>query len=332
LAGDVRVVVHGTGSIGMRHLAVLKEMDGVTPVAVSVRPERASELEAQGWETARSASDAAAKGARVAVIATDTARHVLDACAALDADLSVLVEKPLAADGRALSQLARAVGGSRRIFVACNLRFHAGLLRFRELVPKLGRIHAVRVECQSYLPDWRPGTAYRESYSARADEGGVLRDLVHEIDYATWIFGRPAELSCRLSNTGALGIAAEEAADLWWEGASGVGVSVRLDYLTRATRRRMTAFGEHGELAWDAIAGTVRLAPVDGQILVAELPQDRDAMMRAQLAAFLAAAGGGDPATLATFDDGAFAVALCDAARASSSSKRAERIAALESR
>ncbi len=37
---------------------------------------------------------------------------------------------------------------------------------------------------QSWLPDWRPDRDYRESYSARLDEGGVLRDLVHEIDYA----------------------------------------------------------------------------------------------------------------------------------------------------
>ena len=50
---------------------------------------------------------------------------------------------------------------------------------------------AVRVECQSWLPYWRPERDYRESYSARADEGGVLRDLVHELDYAIWAFGGP---------------------------------------------------------------------------------------------------------------------------------------------
>ena len=53
---------------------------------------------------------------------------------------------------------------------------------------------SAHVSCQSWLPDWRPGRDYRESYSARADEGGALRDLVPELDYATALLGRP-ELS-----------------------------------------------------------------------------------------------------------------------------------------
>ena len=111
----------------------------------------------------------------------------------------------------------------------------------RDLLPQIGAVHAVRVECQSYLPDWRPGSDYRESYSARADEGGVLRDLIHEIDYATWLFGWPVAVTARYGNTGRLGIAAEEWAELAWEAPADVEVSMRLDYLTRPPRRVMRA-------------------------------------------------------------------------------------------
>ncbi len=319
------VIVHGTGSIGLRHLAVLRGMPDVVPIAVPVREQRAPELAADGWRTASSIDDGVRMGAKLAIIATDTARHDIDVCRALEAGLDVLVEKPLCAHASSIERVAAAMRTTRRqVFVAQNLRFHVGLLRFRELIPKVGRVHAVRIECQSYLPEWRPGSDYRRAYSARAEDGGVLRDLVHEIDYATWIFGRPDRVFCSFASPGSLGIAAEEAADLLWHDPSGLAMSLRLDYLTRATRRRMTAFGDQGELEWDAVAQTVRIALHGAAIEIEENAQERDAMMRAQFGAFLAVTSGGEAGTLATFDDAAFAVALCDAARASAGSLQTE--------
>ena len=38
--------------------------------------------------------------------------------------------------------------------------------------------------------NWRPKQDYHTSYSAYKNKGGgVLLDLSHELDYATWIFG-----------------------------------------------------------------------------------------------------------------------------------------------
>jgi predicted dehydrogenase len=48
-----------------------------------------------------------------------------------------------------------------------------------------------------------------------------------------------------------------------------------------------------------------------------EVKQERDDMMRDQARAFLDAIGGGAPSQLATLEDGARAIAICDAARMS---------------
>jgi predicted dehydrogenase len=314
-----RVAVFGTGSIGSRHLRVLGNLAGVKPVAVPIRPEHRAELAQAGYEVCESLAEAAAQGARLAIIATDTRRHLADAQAALQAGLDVLLEKPMAVDAVQAQAIWRtALQASRRLFVACNLRFDEGLNAFRNWLPRLGRLHAVRVECQSYLPDWRPARPYQQSYSARADEGGVLRDLIHEIDYAGWLFGWPSAVQARIGNTGRLGIAADEAADLLWETEAGAAVSVRLDYLTRPTRRRMRADGALGTLEWDAIAGRVTLSTVNESEQTAISTQDRDAAYLAQARAFVQSGSAAPDLRLAAGEEGVRALAICDAARRSS--------------
>ena len=45
-----------------------------------------------------------------------------------------------------------------------------------------------------YLPDWRTNADYSKSYSASFEMGGgVLFDLIHEIDLAVNLMGQPEE-------------------------------------------------------------------------------------------------------------------------------------------
>ncbi len=311
-------------------------MCSAAPIALPVRAGREHAPELAGTRVVSSFAAAAALEPTVAIIATDTSRHLTDAAAWLEAGCHVLVEKPLAATLAGVSALIDlAATKNLLVHVACCLRFHQTVTRFRELLPMLGHVHDVRIECQSYLPDWRPERDYRESYSARASEGGAMRDLIHEIDYAMWLFGRPLRVSASLRSTGLLGIEAEESASISWEAAArasgasgetagGAHVSLQLDYLTRPSRRVLRAVGQNGTLTADLIAQTVTLTHVSGAGLETRAhatPQDRDAMMVAQAHAFLDLVTNGAPSVGATIDDGAAAVAVCDAARASSASR-----------
>src|SRR3989338_2038605 len=252
-----RVVVLGTGSIGMRHLEVLRGIPPAHPVALSIHPQRRLQVEARGHATVRDLDQAVQLGATHCIVATETGRHMEDSLSALEP-----------------------------------------------------RLHSVRIECQSYLPDWRPGRSYREAYSARAAEGGVLRDLIHEIDYAGWLFGWPQRLQASLRNLGRLEIAAEELAELRWEIPTGGGVSLHLDYLSRPPRRRMTACGERGTIEWDGIAQTVALDVHGVPARVIRSTQTRDEMFAAQAPAFLNAVGGTPDPRLATGEGGIRAPAI----------------------
>lgn len=327
LAGEglITVAVLGTGSIGMRHLATLAAMEGVRPLAIPLRPERRTELARRGYRTAASVTEARQMGVGLCIVATDTGRHLEDGLAALEQGCAVLVEKPMARTADAAVRLCRqAETAGRPLFVGCVLRFSESLNVFREWLPRIGRLHAVRIECQSYLPEWRPARPYREAYSARAEEGGVLRDLVHEIDYAGWMFGWPRAVQAWVRNLGRLGIEADEAAELAWQTPEGCVVSLSLDYLSRPSRRRIRASGEFGTLEWNGIEWAVALELAGAAPEIFQRPQTNEQLFTAQARAVVnACRGTGDP-RLATGVDGVKALAVCDAARQASESRREE--------
>jgi predicted dehydrogenase len=233
----------------------------------------------------------------------------------------VLVEKPVAptvASTRALANHPRAGA----VAVAAPLRAHAGFRRFIELLPQVGSPVSAHVSCHSWLPDWRPDRDYRESYSARADEGGVLRDLVHEIDYSSALFGEAHLLGAALEHDGPLEMEAEQAASLLWSTTT-AQVTMRLDYISRPGERRCTVHGPKGMLQWNVLTQTVTLVSVDGEITQTfEQDRDRDRVMGTQVMALLKL-GPDAPAALripagapATLAEGLDVLSLCDRARA----------------
>lgn len=319
------VVVRGSGSIGQRHARVFRQ-EGAE---VSLWPVRDRGLgpdavdEATGLRLLDDTSGPAALRDAFVVVATDTARHVDDAIEALDAGAAtVLVEKPVAPTEKAANVLA-GHPRHRDVWVAAPLRAHAAFRHLYRHVGGLGQGGSAHVWAQSWLPDWRPGRDYRDSYSARRDEGGVLRDLVHEIDYASVLFGAPELAGAGVATSGPLSIESEQAATLLWR-ASGFDVTARLDYITRPATRGVVVHSADGLLHWDVVRATVRHTTPDGEVTehVFDADLDRDTVMGTQARAALglspsASAGvripQGAPATLA---DGIAAVRLCDQARA----------------
>lgn len=315
-------VIVGTGSIGKRHLQVLKASGEINVFAFPIRPQSRPELKANNFHVLENWDQVRELGIGCAIIATDTGRHPTDIQFALDAGCSVLVEKPLAVDAAsAFLKLQEAKRLERGLWVGCSLRFQASLNTFRDQLRLIGKIHAVRIECQSYLPEWRPQRSYKDSYSARSDEGGVLRDLIHEIDYALWLYGLPKAITANIRSTGALGIPAEDAADILWETHNAGSVSITLDYLSRPAHRQMRTHGELGTLTWDGISGQVILMPAGGQPHTITSTQTRDEMYLAQDLAFIQASSGSHNERLATGADGVRALAVCDAARLASKKK-----------
>lgn len=262
------VAVLGLGSIGLRHARNLLAL-GRVAVGFDPDPARRAALEALGGRAVDSRA-AALDGAAGAVIASPNAYHLDDLRAVIDAGAAALVEKPLAHDPDAVAPvLAAAAARGLAVFAALNLRYHPAVIAGRAAlaqggvgVPLWGRLI-----CSSWLPGWRPHQDYRQGYTAQADTGGVLFDIIHEFDLAFHLLGPGRAVACAARRTGVLDMASEDCADVILAHAGGVQTALHLDYVTRPRRRVVEIAGTEGVLEIDIYARRLRLTGTEGAVL-----------------------------------------------------------------
>ncbi len=257
----MRFLVVGTGSIGQRHCKNLVAL-GHEVRAWDGDPSRLRESAAlPGVTPAASLDDGLAAPLHAALICTPPACHLEPARWALAAGAHLFVEKPIAhSSDEVPSLIADARRSGRLLAVGYNLRFLPSLRRVKALLDdkRVGKVLAVRAEFGSYLPDWRRGRDYRDTYAVRADlGGGILLDAIHELDYLGWFFGDVAEVFCTAGHVSDLHGDTEDLAETTLRFESGVLAQVHLDYLQRVYRRNVEIIGDAGTITWDYPAHTV---------------------------------------------------------------------------
>jgi predicted dehydrogenase len=138
-------------------------------------------------------------------------------------------------------------------YVACPLRFHPIVKKLKDFAEN-NCIISFRAICSSYLPDWRRNTDYRENYSAQKSMGGgVELDLIHELDYLKWAFGKPKKTSVFLGKKSNLEIDSNDIAVYLFEFLNSIG-SLHLDYFghyEQKNKREIEIFTDNDTLLFD---------------------------------------------------------------------------------
>lgn len=202
-------------------------------------------------------ADLRPSGPTIALICTPTALHLADATAAAALGCHVLIEKPLGARMEGLDQLRSALEHhGARGGVAHSLRFHPIILSLRQRLAEgcIGMVLHTAVWCGQHLSEWRPGADYRQGYSAlSALGGGVVLDLIHELDYLRALFGECDEVVARVRRTRHLQIETDDSADILLA-LGGTAASCHVDYLSRPASRGGIALGVRGTLRWNLLS------------------------------------------------------------------------------
>lgn len=142
-------------------------------------------------------------------------------------------------------------------YVACPLRYNAVLQYVKENV-NLDQVYSARAISSSYLPDWRPGQDYRQTYSAHKElGGGVAIDLIHEWDYLTWLFETPQTCYTIQTKISSLEINSEDVA-IYIAKTDKRTIELHLDYYGRQSIRMLQLFMPNETIECDIIGGTIR--------------------------------------------------------------------------
>lgn len=242
-------LVIGYGSIGRRHVEVLQSMGHNVSIV-------SRHFNSTVFSVYKSIPDAfTAQKFSYVVIASPTAAHaemlkqILPYCTG---ETVCFIEKPLysAADQAVMLQDGKFV-------VGYVLRAHPLLREVFDII-KGRRLYSARVACGQYLPHWRPETDYRKCYSAhKADGGGVLRDLSHELDLLYMLCGKWKNLTAAGGHFSDLEIDSDDQYQLMWEAERCPMCFCHVDYLARDVHRDLYIEYDGGSLHLDFISGTL---------------------------------------------------------------------------
>ena len=255
----MNALIAGTGSIGQRHIQCIKSFYPETNFIILRRETKKDGLSKSLHADVIGHIDEALKlKPDFALVATPSAKHIEVLVPLIEAQIPIYIEKPVVTSRADVTQLRSHLNSTQYSapnLVGCNFRFLPSLYKVKEVIQagRLGNIVRANLVVGQWLPDWRPQQNYRQSYSAQSDMGGgVVMDLIHEIDMARWLFGEFDQVQAMTGKFSSLDITSEDTACILLGKSEGPPmVSLSLDYVSRRRVRRYEIVGEEGTLIWD---------------------------------------------------------------------------------
>ncbi|MGL4239122.1 Gfo/Idh/MocA family protein [Tabrizicola sp.] len=276
MAESRHVLVVGAGSIGRRHHANLTELG--------------ARAELIGWREYSvdllAARLKAGVDAVVIATATDIRLPLIAVCGA--AGVPVYVEKPLAfrpAELAAVTEVAKPIAD--RSMLGYMMRYHPAVQVLA--TADLSDVFQFALTIGHDVTQWRANWRFSESYAAKAEGGGVLLDLCHELDLAACLFpGLEVTRVESLGHPAFPGVDFASRVSLRWGGVVG---DVSMDYLTPQLHRRSVLRGHERMHDFDFASQVYQVTEPSG-VRTLDLPLERNAMFLDAMRDFLALVSG----------------------------------------
>ena len=313
-----RLAIIGLGSIGKRHLRLITEIrPDIEIIVMRSGYGDACKEDKLATKIVHSIDEVVNEGVQAAIVSSPATLHLEQSLELAKRGVHLLIEKPISHTSDGVDELLKILDKNNlKAMVGYVLRHDRGAIKFKKwLDSKIkGKILHARIECGSYLPDWRPDQDYKKTVSALPElGGGVLLELSHELDYLHWFFGKSKDVQAHIKNSSALDINVEDQVDLLITSDRGHCISVQIDFNRRYAERKCRVLTTEGEITWDAVNKNVTCRMVNKDSLCYEYSNEKDYIYRAQLEVFIDCIENNSIPTV-TVEDGINVVKLIDAA------------------
>lgn len=240
----MKVVVVGFGSIGKRHVNNLISL-GINDIILCRTKSIGNDL---NLKEISSLHEILKVDPDFVIVSNPTSLHYKTIQFLIENNINVLAEKPLIHVKDEWEELEKCLNNYTGIDrVVFNLRFHPCVQKVKSLITenRLGKTNYARFFVGQYLPDWRPNTNHLKSYSAlKSMGGGVVLDLVHEIDIAEYLLGKPlSDIKFFSEKTSNVTVDSYDVSELIYKTNRNNIVNIHLDYLYRGYSRNFLING-----------------------------------------------------------------------------------------
>lgn len=276
----MKILMIGLGSIGQRHLRNIKRVLGEEAEILAYRVRGLQRTFSDSMEIRNNVcledefhihsysdlDEALREKPEIAFITNPTNMHIPCAIKCAKAGCHLFMEKPLSDSMAGIDELKKAVKDSGvKVFVGYQNRFHPVIRTVKAVLEsgELGRILSVHSVVGERLSTMHTYEDYKDTYMARKDMGGgvVTNQLVHEMDYLYYLFGKPLTVYAIGGTLGNLGIDVEDNCDALFlmegKGGSRVSVNVHADFYQSPPSRFVKVVGEKGFIEADLINAIV---------------------------------------------------------------------------
>ena len=244
----MKALIIGFGSIGKRHFNILSGFNEITSIDVVTKQSLA--------QITHFSKLTEIKNLNIYdyfIISSETIKHFeqLNYICSKVENKKILVEKPL------YDKSHKDIKTTNQIFTAYNLRFHPIIEKINHLL-QTEKVYYANIICGQYLPSWRAGQDYTQSYSADINQGGgVLRDLSHELDYSRWLFGDFEEIKYINSKLSDLAINSDDIFTAIAVTKNRTIVNLSIDYISKIAMRKIIIHTQNITIEADIINNTL---------------------------------------------------------------------------
>ena len=242
----LRAGLIGVGSMGSNHLRILSRLEGIDFIG-AVDPVNSSVIQTNGVESYNSIEQLIGQGLDYCVISTPSGTHCELALVLLNANIGMLIEKPLAINQSEVKKILSHPNCNQLISGVGHVeRFNPAILKGKEILDSgiLGEIYQVSTH--------RLGPPL-----TRNIDTGVLLDLAtHDIDLVHWLFSSEYQEICAQIDFKRHG-SNEDYAHISGRLSNGIIITHTLSWLNPIKVRNIAILGANGELKIDTLNSKV---------------------------------------------------------------------------
>jgi len=263
----MKVLVVGMGSIGKRHVSNLLDINPNIEIDVFDNIEKKIlDIKKEYSVNVVEEHSVDSNNYDCILVCTSPSSHIDIALRAVNSGSNVFIEKPLSINMDKVNELQELKNKNNiHVFVGYNFRFNKGINLIKKIVEqeKFGKILHVSSYFGQYLPDWKPEQDFKDNYTAwKKLGGGIILDNSHEIDYLTWMFGKPKSIQSDYIQTDLFPSDTEAICDVILKFEKNILGTIHMDYVRRVYRRTLELLCENAVIEWSLSKNEIRIFDV----------------------------------------------------------------------